>query len=348
MESLNLTAGNIRYKAMIGVGGIGSGTFFKIHGNHTLGREESRSGYFLDQKDYCKLHIISHYMKTLLGTDFRVLPIGRLGSDDTGKKLMREMEITGFDLRYVDVLPGIQTLFSFCFSYPDGSGGNLTTSDSACSKVTPEYVLKAEESFEAFKGEGIALAVPEVSLEARLQLLKLAAKYHFFKVASFSSEEMKEVLYDDSLSMVDLLAINLDEASALAGLHAPDHLPSNIIEKVIKVCSKVNSSMILSITCGKSGSWSWDGTSLNHFPSIHVNVINTAGAGDAYLSGLLTGLTAGFSLKESHQIASLTGSFSVTSPHTIHEGLHKNSLTEFTKKSKIVLTEQLKQRMEVS
>ena len=40
-------------------------------------------------------------------------------------------------MNYVDRGKGSQTLFSFCFIYPDGSGGNMTTSDSACSKVNP-------------------------------------------------------------------------------------------------------------------------------------------------------------------------------------------------------------------
>ena len=62
MKSLKVNIDSCHYKAMIGAGGIGSGMFFKLNGDHTLGREESRSGYFLDQKDYCKLHIISHYV----------------------------------------------------------------------------------------------------------------------------------------------------------------------------------------------------------------------------------------------------------------------------------------------
>ena len=52
------------------MGGIGSGMFFRLNGDATLGREESRSGYFLDRNDYCKLHIITHYVKALLGPDF--------------------------------------------------------------------------------------------------------------------------------------------------------------------------------------------------------------------------------------------------------------------------------------
>lgn len=58
--------------------------------------------------------------------------------------------------------------------YPDGSGGNLMTEDSASAKVTPAFVAEAEPEFARFQGRGIALAVPEVPLEARLKVLQLS------------------------------------------------------------------------------------------------------------------------------------------------------------------------------
>lgn len=95
MNSLHIPKAAFLYDAMIGVGGIGSGSFFLLNGDHTLGREESRSGHFLDKDDYCKLHIISHYVKALLGVDFTVIPIGKVGNDEVGKKLRNEMEEAG-------------------------------------------------------------------------------------------------------------------------------------------------------------------------------------------------------------------------------------------------------------
>ena len=91
MDSLKIDVSACRFKAMIGVGGIGSGSFFLLNGDHTLGREESRSGRFLDKRDYCKLHIISHYVKALLGKDFAVIPVGRVGNDDIGTTLLAEV-----------------------------------------------------------------------------------------------------------------------------------------------------------------------------------------------------------------------------------------------------------------
>jgi hypothetical protein len=55
---LNTGGRDLRFHTLIGTGGIGTGSFFQLRGDHTLGREESRGGRFLDRRDYCKLHIV--------------------------------------------------------------------------------------------------------------------------------------------------------------------------------------------------------------------------------------------------------------------------------------------------
>ena len=91
-QPLRIAPDRGRFRAMVGVGGIGSGSFFLLNGNHTLGREESRGGRFQDRRDYCKLHIISHYVKALLGPGFPVIPVGKVGDDDVGRRLLAEMK----------------------------------------------------------------------------------------------------------------------------------------------------------------------------------------------------------------------------------------------------------------
>src|ERR1035437_8165319 len=137
---------NLRYSGIIGTGGIGSGKLFVLNGNHTLGREESRSGHFLDVRDYCKQHIILHYIKILLGPGYLVMPVGKIGDDDIGRALFKEMSETGFIMDKIEIVSNRSTLFSFCFYYPDGSGGNLTTDDSASLLVDEPYIGKAESN----------------------------------------------------------------------------------------------------------------------------------------------------------------------------------------------------------
>ncbi|HHN46100.1 MAG TPA: hypothetical protein ENN09_01545, partial [Planctomycetes bacterium] len=90
-----------RYDLMTGVGGIGSGIFFRLEGSHTLGRNESRPAKLLDARDYCKLHIIAHYAAVLAGAGapdgMRVLPVGKVGDDDAGRRLVAEMRAAGMD-----------------------------------------------------------------------------------------------------------------------------------------------------------------------------------------------------------------------------------------------------------
>jgi sugar/nucleoside kinase (ribokinase family) len=339
MAPLNIDIPASQYHAMLGVGGVGSGVFFALDGDHTLGREESRGGRFLERRDYCKLHIISHYVATLLGEDFTTIPIGKLGSDAAGLQLVKEMKSIHLDMRYIQACHGEQTLYSLCLVYPDGSGGNLTVDDSACNKVDPVFVASAEAEFIRFRGKGIALAAPEVPLEAREKLLQLATQYNFYRVASFVSAEMRTAIEMGMLGMVDLLAINLDEAAAAAGIKAEAGAPLSVMVGAVHKLHRINPEMVVSITAGRTGSWTWDGKALHHLPAYPGAVVGTTGAGDAFLAGMIAGQVANLNLCQMQELAGLVATFSITSPHTIHPGLERCSLLEYVEQNQISISE---------
>ncbi len=339
---LNFPLSRCRYQAMIGVGGIGSGMFFALNGSHTLGREESRGGHFLDRQDYCKLHIISHYVQTLLGPPFITLPLGRVGADEIGRRLLAEMAEAGLVMDYVRASPGDQTLFSFCFIYPDGSGGNMTTDDSACARVNAAFVAEAEPEFARLAGRGITLAAPEVPLAARDQLLQLGTTYRFFRVASFLAEEMRAAVETGLLARIDLLALNLDEAAAVGPITSGSRSPQAVVETAVKTLGGLNPALLVSITAGQAGSWSWDGHRLVHAPALPAPVVSTAGAGDAHLAGMIAGLVAGLSLTQAQQLGTLVAALSITSPHTIHKEIDRRSLGQFAARIKAPLADPVK------
>ena len=312
---------NYRYRALIGTGGIGSGMFFALDGDHTLGREESRSGHFLDRRDYCKLHIVSHYVRRLLGAGFPVIPIGMVGEDEVGERLLAEMMEVGLDIRYVGRAEGRGTLFALCLIYPDGSGGNVTENDSACAVVDAGWIAQAEAEFARFSGAGIALALPEVPLDARRELLALGTTHGFLRVAAFTTAEILEL--GGELKDVDLLALNLDEAAALTGVSTEGSDPEAIVRAAL---ARFAPGVVLTVTAGARGSWCWDGIALTHLPVLPVPVVGTAGAGDAHLAGIIAGLAAGLPLVEAHQLGVLTAAVAVTSPHTINFELDREAL----------------------
>lgn len=346
LQPLRVENGQWRHRAMIGVGGIGSGTFFALSGNHTLGREESRAGRFLDRRDYCKLHIISHYVHTLLGPLFTTIPIGQVGDDDNGARLLGEMAAASLDTRYVRSLTGAPTLFSFCFVYPDGSGGNLTTEDSASSRVDAEWIMSAQAEFERYSGRGVALAMPEVPLAAREALLELGTRHRFLRVASFTTGEMEELGARGLLARTDLLAVNRDEVAAVVGLTSDVASSESVVEAAIQRIAVEHPKLALSLTAGRDGSWVWDGGRLHHLPALAVHVESTAGAGDAHLSGLIAGIAAGLSLPEAHQLAVLVAALSVTSPDTIHPALDRPALWALAQEQVVPLAATVRQLLE--
>jgi sugar/nucleoside kinase (ribokinase family) len=329
LRPLNINPSRLRYQALIGTGGVGSGLFFAIEGNTTLGREESRGGRLLAHKDYCKLHIIAHYVKVLLGAGFTVFPASKVGSDTIGQQTLLEMAETGLDMRYMEVSTDEATLFSVCFGYPDGSGGNLTATNSATAKVDSIFIEQLRPEFMRWHGQGIALAAPEVPLPARLRLLELGSEYDFFNATSLTSEEARSTEALGLIAHTQLLALNLDEAAALAGLSAEGHTPFEIFLAAREKACAENADLQLSVTAGIQGSWNWDGNQAAHTPSFPANVRGSAGAGDAHLAAMLAGLTAGLSLSKAQQLAALAAAVSVTSPDTIHHGLNCDAMLTF-------------------
>ena len=323
-----LTIPRLEFNAMIGTGGIGSGLFFRLEGNHTMGREESRMGRFLEREDYCKLHIVSHYVQVLLGPRFRCLPIGKVGADAAGCRLLSDMRETGLDTQYIQTVAGGQTMYCICLIYPDESGGNLTVSDSASSEVGPADIDQAAPVLREYGQRGLALALPEVPLPARRRLLEEAGRHGLFRAASFTSAEVAEARSTGMLAMADLLAINRDEAVALAGA-TPAESTDTVVRKAIAVLAACRADLLVSITAGREGSWAWDGKTLTQQPSHVVEVASTAGAGDAHFAGIISGLAAGLSLAHAQELGGLVAALSVTSPHTIHKGLGRASLQAF-------------------
>ncbi|HEY6555567.1 MAG TPA: PfkB family carbohydrate kinase [Vicinamibacteria bacterium] len=346
--------GGAPYRRLVGVGGIGTGTFFALDGDHDLGRNESRPARLLDVRDYCKLHIIAHYPAVLLGAQaggepFHVLPIGKVGRDDPGRGLRATMEAAGMDLRFVGEVAGRPTLQSVCFQYPDGSGGNITTRDSAAATLTTADVVAGAELLD---GRAIALAAPEAPLEARHDFLRLAGARGALRVAGLASAEMPEAHRMGLFAHVDLLALNQDEAEALA--QAPFDLGSP--EAFLVLCADrltaAQPAVRIAVTAGRNGAFGFERGRWVHVPALDVPVASTAGAGDALLGGVLTALALGvpFTAPDSRgrslpdgpitsalEFGVLLSAFKVTSPHTIHPDADLTHLLAFAREHGVSL-----------
>jgi sugar/nucleoside kinase (ribokinase family) len=342
-----------RWRRLVGVGGVGTGLFFALEGGHDLGRNESRTGRLLDVRDYCKLHIISHYIAVLLGArrngkPFHVLPVARVGNDERGRRMIAEMAEAGMDTRYVKCDPKRPTLFSVCFQYPDGAGGNITTSDSAAAALAPRDVDEAQPFLNSRGGGLMVLAAPEAPLEARVRLLKLATKVGAFRAASLTTGEIPAARKLGMFSMLDLLSVNQDEAGTLLGKCYDPATPWTVLECRSKALSDFHPRARIVVTAGGRGAWGFDLAlgEWDYCPAPRVRVASTAGGGDALLGGLICGEAAGMPfihpaaprqkitdrpLSSALDFAVLLASLTVTSPHTIHPDANLEPLIKFAR-----------------
>jgi sugar/nucleoside kinase (ribokinase family) len=219
--------------------------------------------------------------------------------------------------------------------------------------LTADDVLDLEPEFKRYKGKGIALAAPEVPLDARTALLELGTANRFFRAASFTTAEIERAVEDGLFRMIDLVGLNRDEANMLAGVSA-----DTSEEKLARACVDklwgINPGIIVSITLGADGSAAAVGGKIEFAPAIQSpGVASTGGSGDAHLAGLVAGLAWGLPLMgesekrpqydesplaTAHDLAVLIASMSVVSADTINLEIDRRALLSYAEERGIGLS----------
>jgi ribokinase len=266
-----------------------------------------------------------------LSPDIKVYPIGAVGDDKAGNELYHRMVQAGMNMEHVTIMENTPTLHSVCFQFPDDSGGNITENRSASSKVTSRMITGAGSLL--IQNRSIVVSLPEVPFSSRREIINLGYKNQAFVVASFVCDEIETVKKEGLLKKIDLLSLNLDEAAALGNVSVKASI-EDIIHGCINSAIQINPKIKLCITCGEKGIYGYDTGKVTYLPVLKVHVENTAGAGDAVISGLVTGLILGYPFTSEHgpsclKLGRLIAAMSVTSPDTINFDINLLNLKQF-------------------
>ena len=125
----------------------------------------------------------------------------------------------------------------------------------------------------------------------------------------------------DLVRRVDLFCINFNEARALSGMDGAD------LKKMSEAILNLGPKSLI-IKDGKNGSYFFNSSesfSIKAFPV--NNVVDTTGAGDAYIGGILMGKMNGMNMINSMRMGAVTASFCIEGVGI--EGLLKINDTEF-------------------
>jgi ribokinase len=282
------------FNKIVGIGGIGIGMLFLSDKMETLGRNESRPVKLSRAKDYCKLHIVFYYLSTFIKETARVFPIGFVGDDLPGHNLIAEMKREGMDISYIGICADDATMISICLQYPDKEGCNFTAINNATRRVTPEYVEKCVETI-GIDQRTIVVAIPEVSIESRIALLRKGKTKRAFTVLAVSAAESEDFVQQNVFMDCDLLAINEEEGQALRRSHL---YGKELVSQLYSFLNFQNPNIQLLVTCGSIGAYSATKRGIEYIPPLKTKAINTAGAGDAFLGGTLAGIAKGLPLQK--------------------------------------------------
>ena len=285
----------MKYDKVIGTGGVGTGVLFISEIDETLGRNESRLALLSPAKDYCKLHIVFHYTAVLLKDNATVYPVSYVGDDPNGHKLRDEMTIAGMDTQYLGTTTDLPTMFGVCLQYPNKDGCNFSASNSACDLVTPEYIEQCFATI-GINERSIVAAIPEVRLEARAKMLELAKEKGAFCSLTLASAETEQAKQMDIFRHCDLLVVNEEEAATICGTDSNNNeiIAQSLAEYLLNHYPHLNAI----VTCGDEGAYTIYNNNIEHVPTLPVNVVNTTGAGDAFLGGTLGALAYGYPLQK--------------------------------------------------
>jgi sugar/nucleoside kinase (ribokinase family) len=242
------------------------------------------------------------------------------------------MAAAGMNVEHVRRLPRAATLSAVCFVFPDGSGGNFTEAESACERVTPTMIDRAWRALRPPRERTMVLAAPEVPLAARRRLLQHGRAVKAFNAASLVTAEVAPAVRQGFLDFVDLLALNRDEAAALARMSAAANARA-IVDACARRLVRRHPRVRLTVTAGPDGAFGVCGGDVRHLPAIPAKIVNTAGAGDAFLSGIMLGQILGWPFVAGDvtclHLGCALGSLKVTGQDTIHTGIDLASLRRF-------------------
>ena len=327
------------YHYVVGTGGVGKGILFKLFGSHDLGRNESRLGILTADTDYCKLHIILTYVSAFLNQAMPIYAISRVGDDPVGKELLTQMAHSNINTDFMGVSKNKSTLFSVCYQFPGGEGGNISSANGANDSVC-ESDIQAFFNAAELNGKGMVLAAAEVPMEVRLSLLREGRKRNCYNVASVLSDEVSAFYAGGGFELTDLLAVNEDEAAAIAAFAATD-TGADIAMTCYHYVQGINPEITLAVTFGKNGSRIYSGGIMQERSALSIEAVNTAGAGDCFLGTLMACILmdipliacesdAGL-LSCAQDFAGIAAAMKVQCADTIDFSINRESLFSFAK-----------------
>ena len=235
----------------------------------------------------------------LLGASVAFL--GRVGDDGFGEPLVRSLADKGVDTSLVQEVPGLSTGTAFITVTPDGENA-ITVAPGANRHLTTEDVDYASVSI----GEAwVLVAQMEIPPEVVLRAVEVAAQSGTRALVNLAPPfEVPRTLFEK----LDPLVLNEHEAAFLLGESVEG--VDGAVDAIPELLSLGSRSVV--VTVGEDGAVFSGGEPARHLAAPKVEVVDTTGAGDAFVGALAAKLASDASLEDAVAYAVRAGAAAVT------------------------------------
>lgn len=220
----------------------------------------------------------------LLGASVAFL--GRVG-DDLGEPLVAALKEKGIDTGYIESVADTSTGAAFITVTPDGENA-ITVAPGANRSLTPEDVTAISE---AIRESEVLVAQLEVPLEVVEKAAKIADLGGTRVILNLAPPRR---VSEETLLMLDPLIVNEHEAAFL--LDHPVEGVEGALASAPELLSLGPRSAV--ITLGSAGAVWANGDGKDHIAAPRIEVVDTTGAGDAFVGALALELARRASLPE--------------------------------------------------
>ncbi len=194
-----------------------------------------------------------------------------------------------------------------------------------------DYSFEDKEAFHEYVFVGsVGVDVSKLYDEISKMKVDSPGKKVFYNPGKREIKSARDILHE-FLAYVDYLVVNVEEAcSILDPTLSRDSIEINDLSRLLREKGPEN----IIITDGEGGSYAYDGYKFLFMPAKKVDVVEKTGAGDAFTSGFIGGISSGLDIFRAAEWGIINSASTIQKYGAQHGLLDKNSLLELSGKKK--------------
>lgn len=188
-------------------------------------------------------------------------------------------------------------------------------------KLTPEFLAKNLDII-----NGAACVVTDTNIPNCLDFLIANVTVPVF-LDTVSAK--KTAIANDKIKNIRCIKPNEYEAEILSGVKVLGE------QSALDACQKIAQRGIdtIYLSCGEDGSYCYQNGKFIHVPFFKTNVVNTTGAGDSFMAGVVYGFMKGMSVEKSAEFAAACSSVTVSSIDTVCKDISAQKVFDIINKN---------------